>query len=85
MKTIEEIQTQLHRIQDTLHLHADAFMEYYVGQITALMWTLKQRPSWVDCHIAANDIWEYSRRTRSLLLSVLPDQKEVTHGNTNVG
>lgn len=74
MKTIEEIQTQLHQIQDTLHLHDDSLEGYYVGQITALLWTLKMRPSWVDCHILADDIWAHSRRFRLLLLAVLPEQ-----------
>jgi hypothetical protein len=74
MKTITELQARFNAIHDALHLHDDDLMGYCVGQLTALLWALGNRPTWTECHIAADEIWDYSRKTRRLLLSALPDQ-----------
>lgn len=75
MRTITELQERFNAIHDSLHLSGDDVAGYAVGQLTALMWAIGSYPTLTECHIAADEIWDYSRKTRALLLSVLPNQE----------
>jgi hypothetical protein len=75
MRTATELQQRFNAIHDALHLQDDDVSGYCVGQLTASLWALGNRPTWTECHIAADELWDYSRKTRKLLLSVLPEQE----------
>ena len=75
MKTITELQERFNAIHDALHLQDDKVRGYCVGQLTALLWAIGSHPTYTECHIAADEIWDYSRKARNLLLSVLPKQE----------
>jgi hypothetical protein len=75
MKTITELQERFNAILDALHLQGDDVSGYCVGQLTALLWAIGSYPTYTECHIAADKIWDHSRKTRKLLLSVLPEQE----------
>lgn len=64
MKTQTELTERLDVLTAGLHLHHDSLQGYFVGQITALLWAIGQRPTWVDCHIAADELWAASRQLR---------------------
>lgn len=64
MKTAEQVAWQLDTIRNALHIHRDDMADYFIGQMTALLWVTGGFDSWTAAHIAADNLWEASRKER---------------------
>lgn len=72
MKTQQELERGFSQICDHLHLRRDDERRFYMGILIALLWGMGRYSTWVDCEIAAEELWQYSRAMRANLLACLP-------------
>jgi hypothetical protein len=72
MKTQTELEREFAQMCDHLHLQDDDDQRFRLGLMTALLWVMDRYPTWVDCEIAAEELWQYSRVMRANLLACLP-------------
>lgn len=72
MKQQQDVEREFAQVCDHLHLRDDGDKPFLVGLLTAFLWTMNRYPTWVDCEVAAGELWDYSRTLRARLLACLP-------------